>query len=105
MVPLTFNVIDFVFVLLQSLLPDYQKLLSSTPSRRMNPSKLIDNSGKFNSFSLSFKHYCFHFLRLSFINAHLLQPFVLNAVINGLAFNFRVFPEQVGRDHPVHGSS
>ncbi|KAL5230285.1 hypothetical protein ABZP36_029061 [Zizania latifolia] len=28
----------------KSLLPDYQRLLSSTPSRRLNPSELIDNS-------------------------------------------------------------
>jgi SCY1-like protein 1 len=33
----------------KSLLPDYQKLLSSTPSRRMNPSKLIDNSEFFQN--------------------------------------------------------
>ncbi|KAF5176180.1 kinase family with ARM repeat domain-containing protein, partial [Thalictrum thalictroides] len=28
----------------KSLLPDYQRLLSSMPSRRLNTSKLIDNS-------------------------------------------------------------
>jgi len=38
----------------KSLLPDYQRLLNSTPSRRLNPSKLIDNSGKFKIFFLSF---------------------------------------------------
>ncbi|MBA0566499.1 hypothetical protein Golob_011310, partial [Gossypium lobatum] len=30
----------------KSLLPDYQRLLSSMPSRRLNTSKLIENSGK-----------------------------------------------------------
>ncbi|RWW06752.1 hypothetical protein BHE74_00033567 [Ensete ventricosum] len=35
------------FLVSQSLLPDYQRLLSSTPSRRLNPLKLIDNSGEF----------------------------------------------------------
>ncbi|KAL5227705.1 hypothetical protein ABZP36_015970 [Zizania latifolia] len=33
----------------KSLLPDYQRLLSSTPSRRLNPSKLIDNSEFFQN--------------------------------------------------------
>uniref|UniRef100_A0A0D3EVK4 Protein kinase domain-containing protein n=1 Tax=Oryza barthii TaxID=65489 RepID=A0A0D3EVK4_9ORYZ len=33
----------------KSLLPDYQRLLSSAPSRRMNPSKLIDNSEFFQN--------------------------------------------------------
>ncbi|XP_074575414.1 uncharacterized protein LOC141831892 [Curcuma longa] len=33
----------------KSLLPDYQRLLSSTPSRRLNPSKLIDNSEYFHN--------------------------------------------------------
>ncbi|WOK95872.1 putative inactive serine/threonine-protein kinase scy1 isoform X4 [Canna indica] len=33
----------------KSLLPDYQRLLSSTPSRRLNPSKLIDNSEYFQN--------------------------------------------------------
>lgn len=33
----------------KSLLPDYQKLLSSAPSRRLNPSKLIDNSEYFHN--------------------------------------------------------
>ncbi|XP_008782670.1 probable inactive serine/threonine-protein kinase scy1 [Phoenix dactylifera] len=33
----------------KSLLPDYQRLLSSAPSRRMNPSKLIDNSEYFHN--------------------------------------------------------
>ncbi|KAJ3669089.1 hypothetical protein LUZ60_011039 [Juncus effusus] len=33
----------------KSLLPDYQRLLSSVPSRRMNPSKLIDNSEFFQN--------------------------------------------------------
>ncbi|RRT73348.1 hypothetical protein B296_00033453 [Ensete ventricosum] len=37
------------FLVSQSLLPDYQRLLSSTPSRRLNPLKLIDNSGEFLS--------------------------------------------------------
>ncbi|OEL20653.1 Trans-cinnamate 4-monooxygenase, partial [Dichanthelium oligosanthes] len=32
-----------------SLLPDYQRLLNSTPSRRLNPSKLIDNSEFFQN--------------------------------------------------------
>lgn len=32
-------------ILSQSLLPDYQRLLSSAPSRRLNSSKLVDNSG------------------------------------------------------------
>ncbi|CAL4946826.1 unnamed protein product [Urochloa decumbens] len=33
----------------KSLLPDYQRLLNSTPSRRLNPSKLIDNSEFFQN--------------------------------------------------------
>ncbi|KAJ8472085.1 hypothetical protein OPV22_026428 [Ensete ventricosum] len=33
----------------KSLLPDYQRLLSSTPSRRLNPLKLIDNSEYFHN--------------------------------------------------------
>ncbi|XP_020597664.1 probable inactive serine/threonine-protein kinase scy1 [Phalaenopsis equestris] len=33
----------------KSLLPDYQRLLSSSPSRRLNPSKLIDNSEYFQN--------------------------------------------------------
>ncbi|ONK72141.1 uncharacterized protein A4U43_C04F16210 [Asparagus officinalis] len=33
----------------KSLLPDYQRLLSSTPSRRLNPSKLSDNSEYFHN--------------------------------------------------------
>ncbi|KAK8674780.1 hypothetical protein V6N13_032883 [Hibiscus sabdariffa] len=33
----------------KSLLPDYQRLLSSTPSRRLNTSKLIDNSEFFQN--------------------------------------------------------
>ncbi|XP_010938026.1 uncharacterized protein [Elaeis guineensis] len=33
----------------KSLLPDYQRLLSSTPSRRLNPSKLIDNGEYFHN--------------------------------------------------------
>ncbi|MBA0748346.1 hypothetical protein Gogos_005183 [Gossypium gossypioides] len=33
----------------KSLLPDYQRLLSSTPSRRLNASKLIENSGEWLS--------------------------------------------------------
>ncbi|KAJ6848265.1 putative inactive serine/threonine-protein kinase scy1 [Iris pallida] len=33
----------------KTLLPDYQRLLSSTPSRRMNPSKLSDNSDYFHN--------------------------------------------------------
>ncbi|CAA7392940.1 unnamed protein product [Spirodela intermedia] len=33
----------------KSLLPDYQRLLSSTPSRRLNPAKLIDNSEYFHN--------------------------------------------------------
>uniref|UniRef100_A0A0D9YGL6 Protein kinase domain-containing protein n=1 Tax=Oryza glumipatula TaxID=40148 RepID=A0A0D9YGL6_9ORYZ len=33
----------------KSLLPDYQRLLSSAPSRRMNPFKLIDNSEFFQN--------------------------------------------------------
>ncbi|KAJ1285966.1 hypothetical protein BS78_03G317800 [Paspalum vaginatum] len=33
----------------KSLLPDYQRLLSSTSSRRLNPSKLIDNSEFFQN--------------------------------------------------------
>ncbi|CAK8560250.1 unnamed protein product [Lathyrus sativus] len=33
----------------KSLLPDYQRLLSSTPSRRLNTSKLIDNSEYFQN--------------------------------------------------------
>ncbi|PKA51129.1 hypothetical protein AXF42_Ash010569 [Apostasia shenzhenica] len=33
----------------KSLLPDYQRLLSSMPSRRLNPSKLIDNSEYFHN--------------------------------------------------------
>jgi len=31
----------------QSLLQDYQRLLSSMPSRRMNTAKLLENSGEF----------------------------------------------------------
>ncbi|CAI7802369.1 unnamed protein product [Closterium sp. NIES-53] len=30
----------------KTLLPDYQRLLSSAPARRLNPAKLIDNSGE-----------------------------------------------------------
>jgi SCY1-like protein 1 len=33
----------------KSLLPDYQRLLSSAPNRRLNPSKLIDNSEFFQN--------------------------------------------------------
>ncbi|KAL6853771.1 hypothetical protein ACP4OV_019800 [Aristida adscensionis] len=33
----------------KSLLPDYQRLLSSAPTRRLNPSKLIDNSEFFQN--------------------------------------------------------
>lgn len=33
----------------KSLLPDYQRLLSSTPSRRLNSSKLVENSEYFNN--------------------------------------------------------
>ncbi|ONM36823.1 Protein kinase family protein with ARM repeat domain [Zea mays] len=33
----------------KSLLPDYQRLLNSTPTRRLNPSKLIDNSEFFQN--------------------------------------------------------
>lgn len=33
----------------KSLLPDYQRLLSSMPARRLNPSKLIDNSEYFHN--------------------------------------------------------
>jgi len=36
------------FFVSQSLLPDYQRLLSSLPSRRLNTSKLIENSGEFS---------------------------------------------------------
>lgn len=35
-----------LFFVSQSLLPDYQRLLSSMPSRRLNSSKLIENSGE-----------------------------------------------------------
>ncbi|GAA0183693.1 non-receptor serine/threonine protein kinase [Lithospermum erythrorhizon] len=33
----------------KSLLPDYQRLLSSTPSRRMKSSKLLENSEYFHN--------------------------------------------------------
>lgn len=36
------------FFFSQSLLPDYQRLLSSTPSRRLNTLKLIENSGRYS---------------------------------------------------------
>ena len=39
--------ICFYFHASQSLLPDYQRLLSAMPSRRLNTSKLIENSGEF----------------------------------------------------------
>lgn len=42
----------------QSLLPDYQRLLSSMPNRRLNASKLIDNSGEFFNFLLVLQHTC-----------------------------------------------
>jgi hypothetical protein len=34
------------YILFQTLLPDYQRLLGSTPNRRLNPSKLIESSGE-----------------------------------------------------------
>ena len=39
------------FLVSQSLLPDYQRLLSSMPSRRLNTSKLLENGGE-----ISFGH-------------------------------------------------
>lgn len=33
--------------ILQTLLPDYQKLLASAPARRLNSAKLLENSGEF----------------------------------------------------------
>lgn len=41
-----FHLYMLLFFLSQSLLPDYQRLLSSMPSRRLNTSKLIENSGE-----------------------------------------------------------
>ncbi|KAF6143029.1 hypothetical protein GIB67_041097 [Kingdonia uniflora] len=48
---------DPTFFLLQSLLPDYQRLLNSLPSRRLNTSKLVDNSGE-----------CLFFTTLKFVH-------------------------------------
>lgn len=42
------------FLVSQSLLPDYQRLLSSMPSRRLNSSKLIENSGEFFLLTLGY---------------------------------------------------
>lgn len=43
----SFSYSSSYFLVSQSLLPDYQRLLSSMPSRRLNTSKLIENSGEF----------------------------------------------------------
>lgn len=43
----SFSFVSAPFLVSQSLLPDYQRLLSSMPSRRLNSSKLIENSGEF----------------------------------------------------------
>ena len=43
----SFSFASVYFLVSQSLLPDYQRLLSSMPARRLNTSKLIENSGEF----------------------------------------------------------
>lgn len=50
----TFSFVICPFLVSQSLLPDYQRLLSSMPSRRLNSSKLIENSGEFFLLTLGY---------------------------------------------------